>query len=81
MTNEQAYCDIANYLGNGCHNGENALSFLTLTTALEAIGKQIPKKPEKNDWGEQTDVCPDCHSYLDTFQVYCPECGQMIDWE
>lgn len=53
-------------------------------TAIEALEKQVPKKPIESKYGEQIS-CPHCsapliyclHSYKGG---YCEECGQAIDW-
>lgn len=47
--------------------------------AIEALEKQIPKKPVK--WSNGTLHCPNCekdNSCL-CFKV-CVECGQALDW-
>ena len=54
-------------------------------TAIEALEKQVPKKPIESKYGEQIS-CPHCsatliyclHSYKGS---YCEECGQRLDWE
>ena len=54
-------------------------------TAIEALEKQVPKKPIESKYGEQIS-CPHCsatliyclHSYKGN---YCEECGQAILWE
>ena len=61
--------------------------------AIEAIEKQIPKKPikwtkiatlnkspEAISW-ESTYCCPRCESNLAPQYKYCPQCGLEIDWE
>lgn len=50
---------------------------------LEALEKQIPKKPKVSHLG--FDICPMCksHEVRSTYgsrQDYCPYCGQRIDW-
>ena len=60
--------------------------------AIDAIEKQIPKKPikwtkiatlnkspEAISW-ESTYCCPRCESNLASQYKYCPQCGLMIDW-
>lgn len=62
---------------------------------LEAIEKQIPKKPKINHYEEKGEnpytkiCCPNgCHIQLFPVtekqfaheHVYCPKCGQRIDW-
>ena len=60
--------------------------------AIEAIEKQIPKKPIKTkiatlnkspeaiSW-ESINCCPRCESNLAPQYKYCPQCGLEIDWE
>lgn len=55
--------------------------------AIEALEKQIPKKPvvvdedyifEKDEW-EKDYECPNCgNPYID--DSYCSCCGQKLDW-
>lgn len=59
--------------------------------AIQAIEKQIPKKPDYeadgyDDKGEliyDTWICPNCEKRYevdcDSYD-YCPNCGQAIDW-
>lgn len=53
--------------------------------AIEALEKQIPKKPiPKEEYGIRTQNCPCCN---DNFNVnefdmpYCSLCGQKLKWE
>ena len=48
-----------------------------LNTAVEALEKQIPKKP-KNREGTTYFYCPCCDS--NNIYEYCGECGQALDW-
>ena len=50
--------------------------------AIEALEKQIPKKPYKdNENGVyEKEHCPSCHRSLFPNDHHC-ECGQAIDWE
>ena len=49
--------------------------------AIQALEKQIPKKPYKdNENGVyEKDYCPTCHRSLFPNYHHC-ECGQAIDW-
>lgn len=54
-----------------------------LQTAMQALEKQIPKKPiEKSPWVYH---CPNCDSkkveevFIERFR-YCRDCGQALDW-
>ena len=52
-----------------------------LSMAIEALEKQIPKKPELK--GEYY-VCPVCGVYQETSEgkpPYCINCGQRLLWE
>ena len=62
--------------------------------AVEAMQKQIPKKPEfiENKYLNSFKYyCPQCRFYFGTKEKHsivlldmsdhCPECGQTIDWE
>ena len=55
---------------------------------IEALGKQIPKKPKieihENRVKSEQEVpcCPSCSQNLEELigNLYCPNCGQAIDW-
>ena len=60
-------------------------------TAIEALEKQLPKKPNFEGDGYAPDgtfvydtwICPSCGGYYEVDYddyVYCPKCGQKIDW-
>ena len=49
--------------------------------AIEAVEKQIPKKPDKSQrdiHGSPIERCPSCYSF--GVLKYCAHCGQKIDW-
>ena len=49
--------------------------------AIQALEKQMPKKPEEMDCiGFDTLVCPKCKMELYLYEPYCDNCGQKIDW-
>lgn len=52
--------------------------------AIEALEKQIPKKPNKHveDIIDEYYSCPKCmnNELDDIFDNYCPRCGQALDW-
>lgn len=54
---------------------------MTMKMAVEAIEKQIPKKPYlDNDNGiYEKEYCPACNRSLFPNDPYC-RCGQAIDW-
>lgn len=55
-------------------------------TAIEALEKQLPKKPDIMDYilGDINFKCPTCKSeYIcekGYEHFYCPNCGQKIKW-
>ena len=56
-----------------------------LETAIEALEKQIPKKPL--DRRDSADIsighCPNCNCFVDDWNddKCCGGCGQIMDWE
>lgn len=49
--------------------------------AIKALEKQIPKKPKEKDCiGFNTFACPECKMALYSYEPYCDNCGQAIDW-
>ena len=50
-----------------------------LRMAIQALEKQIPKKPTKDKYVPELDFCPECGTEV-TNCNYCPYCGQKIDW-
>lgn len=52
-----------------------------LDVAIQALEKQIPKKPKERDCiGFDTLSCPECKMALYLYKPYCDNCGQKIDW-
>ena len=52
--------------------------------SMQALEKQIPKKPKKN-FEKFSGVWCDCGKYLGkgyfvNKTTYCPDCGQKLDW-
>ena len=50
-----------------------------LVMAINALEKQIPKKPIKDKYVPELDFCPECGTEV-TYCNYCPHCGQKINW-
>ena len=56
--------------------------------AIQALEKQIPKKPIYEGDGYSPDgtfvfdirICPSCCKRYEVDYDYCPNCGQKIDW-
>lgn len=57
---------------------------VAIDTAIEALEKQIPKKPISlgEDIDRDVGQCPNCKEIIDTYEdyKYCSDCGQAIDW-
>ena len=53
-----------------------------IDVAIEALEKQIPKKPiMRKDVAETYYICPECEWEVDKFDDnYCSDCGQKLDW-
>ena len=91
MTYKMTYEEAKAIMGNLVY--EYRLSFdrlLAWNISIEALEKQIPKAPNYEGDGYvdgelvyDTWICPRCgrHYEIDyDHYVYCPECGQLIDW-
>lgn len=50
-----------------------------LRMAINALEKQIPKKPKKDD-RYVLYICPWCNDFIKVNHNYCPNCGQELDW-
>lgn len=83
MTNEEAIKCIDDVLSSDYHYDETLGYQLTsddfewLETAKSALEKQIPKKP--NIYNKFERHC-ECGAILKTYQNYCNDCGQALDW-
>lgn len=54
-----------------------------LNMAIEALEKQIPKKPiDKTKSTDDYGYCPNCKTIIDDYSdfKFCSTCGQAIDW-
>lgn len=87
MTNEEAIKklkeDRALYesdiveAGDGTPYGQ---LLLALDMAIEALEKQIPKKPTIDEYdGTYSYICP-CEAEVEENQAYCDICGQALEW-
>ena len=63
------------------HDYAQLLSYVdaALKIAINAIDKQIPKKPNCKIYTSDT-RCPICNIPLCIGSNYCIDCGQKIDW-
>ena len=82
MTYEEAIKELKEWREfaekRGSYYGEKAIP--TYDLAIEALEKQIPKKP--NDYYEDSvdDECAVWGTIVFERDRYCPRCGQAIDW-
>lgn len=78
MTNEEAIHRITDH--NRVHHlSEPRGVYITeaLQMAIEALERQIPKKP--NIYNKFERYC-ECGAIVKTYQNYCYDCGQALDW-
>ena len=81
MTYEEAIENLKYLISDDCTDTQH--DFVEeIKIAIEALEKQIPKKPYKdNENGVyEKEHCPSCHRSLFPNDHHC-ECGQAIDWE
>lgn len=96
MTENEAIKNIKDILDE-CTESEESVCYVTdvdapaLEMAINALEKQIPKKPTYEGdgyapdgmfiWGEW--ICPCCGRRYEVDYDdydYCPDCGQKLDW-
>ena len=71
-------CDNCEYCYSQGNFGEQKEAF---QMALQALEKQIPKKPKERDcMCFNTLVCPVCKEALYLYEPYCDNCGQKLYW-
>lgn len=66
--------------------------YTAINLAIEALEKQIPKKPKLNEdacgcridktYSTDAHFCYNCNSYVPNYDYdkFCSACGQAIDW-
>ena len=81
-------CDNCDYNYAQGNNGEQKEA---LKVAIQALKKQIPKKPTPIDYEKYMDTvknalflkgaywCPNCNHVVKC-GTYCSDCGQKLDW-
>ena len=81
LTKDRALCLFNPLTGDvGQLNEDCRMSAEAMKLAIEALEKQVSKKPPNHD----RMVCPSCNSkarYGHPYEYYCPHCGQAILWE
>ena len=48
--------------------------------AVEALEKQVPKKPPYDEYHRAGYRCPNCNNTNPWGYNYCKHCGQRLDW-
>ena len=66
-------CDLCYAQGN---TGEHIKS---IEIAIQALAKQIPKKPKTDDRYVMY-ICPWCNDFVKVSHNYWQNCGQKLDW-
>ena len=69
----------AHFCTDNCMHGREECE---IAMAMDAIEKQIPKKPHKYHYPQiiKKGVCPHCLQTEDDSANYCRACGQALDW-
>lgn len=88
MTEQEAIKHLKDILDEATTD-ENAVCYVTncdeihLKLAIEALEKQVPKKPIiYYACGQELVICGVCNmcSHITRAVDYCPHCGTKIDW-
>ena len=69
-------CENCEYNYAQGNNGEQKEA---LKVAIQALEKQIPKKPKTDDRYVMY-ICPCCNDFIKVSHNYCPNCGQRLNW-
>ena len=78
MTESEAKKEIEHNVFCNTDNFEMTMSKECYKTIINALEKQIPKKPTKDKYVPELDFCPECGTEV-TNCNYCPYCGQKLD--
>ena len=85
MTEQNAIDSIRIVYCDTCEDGEDECSNCLFQKSIDALEKQIPKKPlgGADFEGNQFFICPECCAIVQDgvwYAVYCPDCGRKLDW-
>lgn len=76
LTPEQVRNDLERYL----LRGEPPI-VKGVAMAMQALEKQIPKKPKYIEGDYDMPLCPNCGMSVDeNEELHCSTCGQALDW-
>ena len=88
LTKDRALCLFNPLTGDvGPLNEDCRMSAEAMKLAIEALEKQIPKKPTRTRGKYGHTECACCGWVVESFcgdleqYPFCPNCGQAIDWE
>ena len=85
LTKDRALCLFNPWTGEDVPLNEDCrMSAEAMNLAIEALEKQIPKKPN-DKFNVPYDIlacgiCPSCGRGVHSDMKFCSECGQAIDW-
>ena len=92
MTEREAKKEIEHNVFCNTDNFEMTISKECYKTIINALEKQIPKKPTPIDYEKYMDIvknalflkgaywCPNCNHVVKC-GTYCSDCGQKLDWD
>ena len=92
MTESEAKKEIEHNVFCNTDNFEMTMSKECYKTIINALEKQIPKKPTPIDYEKYMDIvknalflkgaywCPNC-KHVVKCGTYCRDCGQKLDWD
>ena len=91
MTESEAKKEIEHNVFCNTDNYEMTISKECYKTIINALEKQVPKKPTPIDYEKYMDIvknalflkgaywCPNCNHVVKC-GTYCSDCGQKLDW-
>lgn len=92
MTESEAKKEIEHNVFCNTDNYEMTISKECYKTIINALEKQVPKKPTPIDYEKYMDIvknalflkgaywCPNCNHVVKC-GTYCSDCGQKLDWD
>ena len=92
MTESEAKKEIEHNVFCNTDNFEMTISKECYKTIINALEKQVPKKPTPIDYEKYMDIvknalflkgaywCPNCNHVVKC-GTYCSDCGQKLDWD
>ena len=81
MTPQETLHEISVMVYRNTDNFEMRISKDCYKGLVNALEKQIPKKPKYIDGDYDLPLCPSCGLSVDEDkEIYCSICGQALDW-